>query len=464
MKIAGRGTPIKAGAEPVYELAERFLVAGGCVGEGAVDIGPHEAGLREGSTGEVADIVPRKLTVGAVELRAPEDGGGVGNESEGAGLGNFGADVLAVEAESSIEVALIEEEERVVPGEMGMELRGTAVADKPVSEEGGASSSLAVLVVDMGHGVSGVAILTAKLEGAFRVTAGRFEEEVLDLSEGEGAEEPPIITVVGFETFEELDLLFGAILVTAEADEAIDAGRLREGKGVAGKVFHVLVDEIEGAGRVTFNSRGKDIDVALLARRGTRDEPAGERCFLTGAADLATHLAEAGAGDMREGEAVISFDGRGEERFSTEVASEGAVDGGAVLLGRSGGVRREGVAVAVGVSGSTHCASNRRQPTRSSRYSWRAARARGEKMMVVQRLDDELGAQRARSDEKIPADKQELMEQATRELEAEAWRMGLVVGDVAPDFRLQSVQGETVQLREVLRSRSAILSFYRGQW
>ena len=84
--------------------------------------------------------------------------------------------------------------------------------------------------------------------------------------------------------------------------------------------------------------------------------------------------------------------------------------------------------------------------------------------MVVQSLDDELAAQRARSSEKIPADKQELMEQATRELEAEAWRMGLAVGEIAPDFRLQSVQGETVQLREVLRSRSAVLSFYRGQW
>ena len=84
--------------------------------------------------------------------------------------------------------------------------------------------------------------------------------------------------------------------------------------------------------------------------------------------------------------------------------------------------------------------------------------------MVVQRLDDELAAQRARSAEKIPADKQALMEQATRELEAEAWRMGLTVGEGAPDFKLQSVQGETVELREVLRSRSAVLSFYRGQW
>ena len=84
--------------------------------------------------------------------------------------------------------------------------------------------------------------------------------------------------------------------------------------------------------------------------------------------------------------------------------------------------------------------------------------------MVVQSLDDELAAHRARSAEKIPVDKQALMEQATRELEAEVWRMGLAVGETAPDFRLQSVQGETVQLREVLRSRSAVLSFYRGQW
>ena len=285
--------------------------------------------------------------------------------------------MIAVETERGIEVALVEQEERVVPGEMGMELRGTAVADQPVGEEGGASGGLAVLVVDVGHGVRAVAVLTAKLEGAFRVAAGRLEEEVLDLREGESAEKPPIVTVVGFETFEELDLLFGAVLATAEADEAVDASRLREGEGVAGKVFHVLVDEIEGAGRLALDSGGQDVDVALLAGRGARDELPGDRGFLTSAGDIAAHLAEAGAGDVREGEAVVGFDGGGEERFRPQVAGEGAVDGGAVVLGRDGGAGREGVAVAVGVRGSRHYGSNRRQPTRSSRYSWRAARARG---------------------------------------------------------------------------------------
>ena len=169
-------------------------------------------------------------------------------------------------------------------------------------------------------------------------------------------------------------------------------------------------------------------------------------------------------GDMREREAVVGFDGGGEERFRPKVASEGAVDGGTVMIGRDGGAGREGVAVAVGVRGSRHYASSRRQPTRSEPLFLAQRERGGGKTVVVQSLDDELAAQRARSAEKIPAAKQELMEQATRELEAEAWRMGLAVGEIAPDFRLQSAQGEMVQLREVLRSRSAVLSFYRGQW
>lgn len=365
-----------AGAESVYELAERCFITGSRVGEGAVDIGPHEARLREGSAGKVADIIPGKLAVSAVELRAPEDGSGVGNESEGAGLGDVWTDMIAIETESSIEIALIEEEERVVPGEMGVELRGTAVTDQPVGEKRGASGGFAVLVVDMGHGMSAIAILAAKLEGSFRVAAGRFEEEVLDLRECESAEKPPIIAIVGFETLKELDLLFGAVLATAEADETVDASRLREREGVAGKVFHMLIDEIERAGRLTFDSGSQDVDVVLLAGGGARDEPPGDRGFLASASDIAAHLAAAGVGDMREGEAVVGFDGGGEERFRPEVASERAVDGGTVMLGRDGGAGREGVAVAVGVRGSRHYASSRRQPTRSSRYSWRAARGR----------------------------------------------------------------------------------------
>lgn len=79
-------------------------------------------------------------------------------------------------------------------------------------------------------------------------------------------------------------------------------------------------------------------------------------------------------------------------------------------------------------------------------------------------LEAVLAAQRAQSAAKIPPDKQALMERATRELEAEAWRMGLQVGEQGPDFTLQSVAGESVRLTDYLKKGPAVLAFYRGQW
>lgn len=85
--------------------------------------------------------------------------------------------------------------------------------------------------------------------------------------------------------------------------------------------------------------------------------------------------------------------------------------------------------------------------------------------MVVERLDDKLAETRAASAEMIPADKRELMERATQELEKNVWQMGLAEGDEAPDFTLPIArQGGTVTLSAVLREGPAVLSFYRGQW
>lgn len=79
-------------------------------------------------------------------------------------------------------------------------------------------------------------------------------------------------------------------------------------------------------------------------------------------------------------------------------------------------------------------------------------------------LEAELAAQRAQSAARIAPETQALMERATRELEADIWRMGLQVGERAPDFTLKSVEGQSVRLSGALQRGPAVLAFYRGQW
>ena len=81
-----------------------------------------------------------------------------------------------------------------------------------------------------------------------------------------------------------------------------------------------------------------------------------------------------------------------------------------------------------------------------------------------QPLDAALAEQRAQSAARIAPENQALMERATRELEADVWRMGLQVGEKAPDFTLKSVDGPSARLSGALKTGPAVLAFYRGQW
>jgi peroxiredoxin len=42
--------------------------------------------------------------------------------------------------------------------------------------------------------------------------------------------------------------------------------------------------------------------------------------------------------------------------------------------------------------------------------------------------------------------------------------IGLRVGDAAPPFALQTGDGQTIRLTDILSSRAAILVFIRGTW
>ena len=80
-------------------------------------------------------------------------------------------------------------------------------------------------------------------------------------------------------------------------------------------------------------------------------------------------------------------------------------------------------------------------------------------------LKAELDAYRARSLERLGAEKAAVMRHATAALGDEfATRRLLKVGDPAPDFALPNAIGEEVRLADRLATGAVVLTFYRGAW
>ena len=80
-------------------------------------------------------------------------------------------------------------------------------------------------------------------------------------------------------------------------------------------------------------------------------------------------------------------------------------------------------------------------------------------------LKERINALKAKSEAKIPAEKQVVMHRATEELE----KSGLIerapkVGDRAPDFSLKDANGAFVSLGSLLERGPVVLSFFRGEW
>ena len=80
-------------------------------------------------------------------------------------------------------------------------------------------------------------------------------------------------------------------------------------------------------------------------------------------------------------------------------------------------------------------------------------------------LTQELTDHREGSRKAIPPDKLAVMDACTEELAVSGIvETGLKVGDRAPDFTLPNAVGNTVALRELLKSGPVVISFYRGGW
>jgi hypothetical protein len=57
-----------------------------------------------------------------------------------------------------------------------------------------------------------------------------------------------------------------------------------------------------------------------------------------------------------------------------------------------------------------------------------------------------------------------LLSTTERQVRSGIYDKALHEGDMAPDFTLQNVRGETVQLAKLLERGPAVVTFYRGGW
>jgi hypothetical protein len=80
-------------------------------------------------------------------------------------------------------------------------------------------------------------------------------------------------------------------------------------------------------------------------------------------------------------------------------------------------------------------------------------------------LQQKLDAQKKATETSAPKEAIEVMHRATDNL-AKSGIMNRIVkkGDKAPDFMLNDINGNTVNLKEKLSRGPVVLGFYRGRW
>ncbi|MGP7818647.1 peroxiredoxin-like family protein [Niallia sp. 01092] len=79
-------------------------------------------------------------------------------------------------------------------------------------------------------------------------------------------------------------------------------------------------------------------------------------------------------------------------------------------------------------------------------------------------LQEEINQYKESFKKKAPLKKQNMMEQATKELADSGIAKGLKVNDQAPNFTLKDATGADITLYEELEKGPVILTFYRGAW
>ncbi len=80
-------------------------------------------------------------------------------------------------------------------------------------------------------------------------------------------------------------------------------------------------------------------------------------------------------------------------------------------------------------------------------------------------LQDKLDAYKKGFLKKVPEDALSIMQQATADLnQSGILDQTIKVGQKAPDFELENVDGKNVVLSELLKKGPVVLGFYRGKW
>jgi hypothetical protein len=80
-------------------------------------------------------------------------------------------------------------------------------------------------------------------------------------------------------------------------------------------------------------------------------------------------------------------------------------------------------------------------------------------------LQQKLDTQKKKTETSAPKEALEVMHRATEDL-AKSGIMDRIVkkGDRAPDFTLNDINGNTVNLKQRLSKYPVVLGFYRGRW
>ncbi|MBV8406006.1 MAG: hypothetical protein JOY64_00110 [Alphaproteobacteria bacterium] len=80
-------------------------------------------------------------------------------------------------------------------------------------------------------------------------------------------------------------------------------------------------------------------------------------------------------------------------------------------------------------------------------------------------LEEKLGAMRALSEKRIPADRAAIMHRATEDLRRSGILDRIVrVGAIMPSFALDNHDGRRVSSDDLLAGGPLVLSFFRGSW
>ena len=81
------------------------------------------------------------------------------------------------------------------------------------------------------------------------------------------------------------------------------------------------------------------------------------------------------------------------------------------------------------------------------------------------KLQEKLDAYKKGFLKKVPEDALSIMKQATEDLKNSGiMEQTVKVGQKAPDFELENVDGKNVVLSELLKKGPVVLGFYRGKW